>query len=257
MYFTNMSACSAEQWIRYNLRSDPPFRIGAIFISATSKRGKCFRVRRTSRSVLINSDVDVAMDASDLFSGADNTSFQPALGSNFCIRPQNCVFQNRICADAAVSSHDCAAAQLRARIDNRAIRYALGPFARFDETRFPIFSQNCAVHFEIFRTRRDVEPFSVVHHHAADSGALAYPIADDWNKRDLFARRNPLENRRVPNGDIGEINISSDAVAIADVHDTLIAQSHSGSQTGVTQSERHVVSATVMFVDQGLEIEVG
>ena len=63
------------------------------------------------------------MDASDLFSGADNTGLQPALGSNFCIRPQNCVFQNCIRADAAVSSHDCAAAQLRARIDDRAARY--------------------------------------------------------------------------------------------------------------------------------------
>ena len=82
-------------------------------------------------------------------------------------------------------------------------------------------------------------------------------IFNNWNKRDLFARRNPLENRRVPNGDIGEINISSDAVAAADVHDTLIAQSHNGSQTGVTQSERHVVSATEMFVDQRLEIDVG
>src|SRR5438067_11055222 len=100
------------------------------------------------------------MDASDLFSGADNTSLQPALASNFCIRPQNWVFQNRICADAAVSSHDCAAAQLRARIDNRAIRYALAPFAPFDETRSPIFSQTCAVLFELFRARRYLEPSS-------------------------------------------------------------------------------------------------
>ena len=70
-------------------------------------------------------------------------------------------------------------------------------------------------------------------------------------------RRNPLENRRVPNRDIGKIKISRDAVAVADVHDTLIAQSHGRSQTGVTQSERHVVSATEMFVDQRLEFDVG
>ena len=80
---------------------------------------------------------------------------------------------------------------------------------------------------EIFFARPDVEPFSVVHYHAADSGALAYPIPNDRNKRDLFVRRNPLENRRVPNRDIGKIKISRDAVAVADVHDTVIAQSHS------------------------------
>ena len=36
------------------MRSDPPFWIGLIFISATSSSGKCFLVRRTRRSVLIN-----------------------------------------------------------------------------------------------------------------------------------------------------------------------------------------------------------
>src|SRR5262249_42752639 len=108
-----------------------------------------------------------------------------------------------------------------------------------------------------FGARRDVEPFSVVHYHAADSGALAYPIANDRNERDLFVRRNPLENRRVPNRDIGKIKISCDAVALADVHDPLIAQSHSGSQTGVTQSECYVVFPTEMFVDQRLKFDVG
>jgi hypothetical protein len=197
------------------------------------------------------------MDAGNLFSGADNTGLQPALGSNFCIRPQNCVFQDRFCADAAVSSYDCAATQLRARIDVRVVRYALRPFARFDETRFPVSPQDCPVDFEIFSPRRDVEPFSVVHYHAADSSALAYPIPDDGNKGDPFVWRNPLENRRVPNCDIGEIKISFDAVAVADVHDTLVAQSHSRSQTGVTQSERHVVATTEMFVNQRLELDVG
>src|SRR5262249_31439583 len=95
-------------------------------------------------------DVDVAMDASDLFSGADNTSLQAALGSNFCVRPQNCVVQNCLSADAAISSDNCAAAQLCARIDNRVASDALGPFVTLDEVRFPILSQYCAVHFEIF-----------------------------------------------------------------------------------------------------------
>src|SRR5246127_1750756 len=160
------------------------------------------------------------MEATHLFSGADNTGLQPALGSNFCIRPQNCVLQTRFRADAAVSSDDRTAAQLRARIDDRAARYALRPSAGFDEIRFPIVSQNGAVHFEIFSTRRDVEPFSVVHYHAADSGALAYPIPNDRNKRDLFVRRNSVENCRVPNRDVSEIKISRDAVTVADVHNT-------------------------------------
>ena len=170
------------------------------------------------------------MDASDLFSGADNTGLQPALGSNFCIRPQNCVFQDCIRADAAVSSHDCAAAQLRARIDDRAARFAFRPFARFDEIRFPIFSQDRAVHFEIFFARPDVEPFPVIHRNAADPSALIDPIPNDRNKRDLFVRRNPLENRRVPNRDIGKIEISLDPGSVADVYDSVIAQSHAAAK---------------------------
>ena len=143
----------------------------------------------------------------------------------------------------------CADKQLRARIHARAARNALGPFASFDEIRFPIFPQDYAVYFEIFSAGRDVEPFSVVHYQATESCALANPIRNDRNKGDLFVWRNPLENRRVPNRDIGEIQISHDAVAVADVHDTLVAQSHRGSQAGMTQSQRHVVSATEMFVN--------
>src|SRR3954454_12910216 len=181
-----------------------------------------------------NSDVDVAMDARDPFLGADNTSLQPTLGSNFCIRPQNCVFEHCIRSDAAVSSDDCAAAQLCGGINRGTARFALRPGTYFNEIWFPIVSQDRAVHLEIFSARPDVEPFSVVHCNAADFCALAYPIGDDRNKRDLFVRGNPLENRPVPNRDISKIKISREPVAIADVHDTLIAQSHSGSQAGVT-----------------------
>src|SRR5262245_12646225 len=197
----------------------------------------------------MNSDVNISMDASDLFSGADNTGLQAALGSNFCARPQNCVVKNRLSVNAAVSSDDCAAAQLCARIDNRAVSDALGPLVSFDEVRFPILPQYCAVHFEIFSARRHVEPFSVVHYHTANSSALANPICDDRNKRDFLIRRNPLKNRGVPNCDVGKIKISGDAVAVADVYDTLVAQSHRGSQTRITQGQRYVVSSTKMFVD--------
>ena len=82
------------------------------------------------------------------------------------------------------------------------------------------------MYFEIFSSRRDVEPLSIVNDHATDLSALADPVRNNRNERDLFVRRNPLENRRVPDGDVGEIQISRNAVAIGDVHDTAFAQTH-------------------------------
>src|SRR5438552_18380275 len=49
-------------------------------------------------------DVDVAMDAADLFLGADNTTMKLTLGSNLCTRPQNSVFEDRFRADPAMFS---------------------------------------------------------------------------------------------------------------------------------------------------------
>src|ERR1700686_379236 len=99
-----MSVCSGEQRTRLNFRSEPPFSIGAIFTLSTSKRGKYIRVRRRSRSVLMGSDVDVAMNALGFSAGADNTTEQLTSGSNLCTRPQNCVLQNRVLSDAAIFS---------------------------------------------------------------------------------------------------------------------------------------------------------
>src|SRR5215469_11693994 len=110
--------------------------------------------------------------------------------------------------------------------------------------------------FEIFSSRRDVEPFSSVNDHAADFSALADPIRNNRNERDLFVWRNPLENSRVPEGDIGEIKVSRDAVATGDVYNAVVAQRHSRSQTGVTQCERHIVAAIEMLVDQSSQIDV-
>ena len=90
-----------------------------------------------------------------------------------------------------------------------------------------MFVRNHAVDIEIFFARPDVEPIPVIQRNAADPSALVNPIRNDWNKRNLFVRRNPLENRRVPNRDICKIKISLDAVAVADVYDTVIAQSYS------------------------------
>ena len=73
----------------------------------------------------------------------------------------------------------------------------------------------------------------------------------------FLSRRDLLENRRIPNRDIREIKISRRAVAIRDVHDAVITQSHVRRQTCIAQCERHVVPATKMFVDQGLKVDVG
>src|SRR4029077_13297046 len=71
------------------------------------------------RSHGLDLDVDVTMDAAGLFFGADNTTLKLALGSDFCVRPQNCVFEDCVCADSTMLSDNRAAAQFSAGIDNR------------------------------------------------------------------------------------------------------------------------------------------
>ena len=50
------------------------------------------------------SDVDVAMGAADFSSGADNTTIKLTFGSNFCVGPQNSVFEECSCAYQAMFS---------------------------------------------------------------------------------------------------------------------------------------------------------
>ena len=52
------------------------------------------------------SDVDVAMDAADFSSVADNTTMKLTFGSNFCAGPQNSVFEHCVGADPAMFSDD-------------------------------------------------------------------------------------------------------------------------------------------------------
>src|SRR6266700_7395365 len=113
--------------------------IGAIFISATSKRGKCIRVRRTSRSVLIIRclDVDVAMEAAGLLLGADNTTLEVTFGSNFCARPQNCVFDDGVVAHAAIGADRKKSGQLRARSYDGTLCHTNRPLRLLDITGSP------------------------------------------------------------------------------------------------------------------------
>src|SRR5215831_4162047 len=112
------------------------------------------------------------------------------------------------------------------------------------------------MYIQILSARADIEPFSVVHHQAANLTTLAYPIGDNRNERDFLLRRNSRENGRIPNSNIGEIKISPHAIAIRDIYDAVIAQSDVRTQTCFAQCERDVVPTTEMFVDQGLKVDV-
>src|SRR6266566_7084519 len=99
------------------------------------------------------------MDAAGLFLGADNTTLQPTLGSNFCIGPQNCVLKDRGGANVTAPRDHRTTAQLRAMIDDRSFGYAFRPSAGFHIMRLPVLSDNHSMHIEIFSTRTDVEQF--------------------------------------------------------------------------------------------------
>src|SRR4051794_21340351 len=103
--------------------------------------------------------------------------------------------------------------------------------------RYPMFLQNRTMHVEILGARANVEPSSVVHHQAADLTTFAYPIRNNRNERNFLLRRDLLENRRIPNGDVREIKVSSCTVPIRDIHNAVIAQRHLRSQTCFTQCE--------------------
>ena len=58
-----------------------------------------------------------------------------------------------------------------------------------------------------------------VQNHAADFAALADPIAHDRDERDFFAGRDARKNLRVPDRDVGVIEIAGVPVAIPDIDD--------------------------------------
>ena len=57
------------------------------------------------------------MDAADLFLGADNTTMKLTFGSNLCVGPQNCVFEDGSFADQALFSDNRETGQLCAWIN--------------------------------------------------------------------------------------------------------------------------------------------
>src|SRR2546423_13760163 len=84
---------------------------------------------------------------------------------------------------------------------------------------------NRAMNFEIFSPRAEVKPLPILQNDAADSSALPDPISKNRNERDFLVRRNFLENRRIPNRDVGEVEFARDAVAVGNIDDAMFAES--------------------------------
>ncbi len=94
--------CTAMDSIKFPVRTSffdrPDFYL--IDIQTRKMHSRLSKKQRGSHK----SDVDVAMDAADLFSGADNTTMKLTFGSDFCLGPQNSVFEDCFRADAAMFS---------------------------------------------------------------------------------------------------------------------------------------------------------
>src|SRR6266545_7898212 len=127
------------------------------------------------------------MAAAGFFFGADNTTLKVTFGSNFCTRPQNCVFEHRFRSNAAIAPDDGAATQLRAWINNRCLVDRHSPVRIVHIVWLPPLAGNRAVHFEISSARSDVEPRPIIHHNATNFATLADPITDNRNERNFSA----------------------------------------------------------------------
>src|SRR5947209_10779743 len=94
------------------------------------------------------------MDAAGRFSGADNTTVKLTFGSNFCTRPQNCVFEDAFCTNPAVRPNHRTSANLCGRIDMRALRDRFGPVPRFHVSRSPMFARDRKKHTSELQSRQ-------------------------------------------------------------------------------------------------------
>src|ERR1700756_5657352 len=139
-----------------------------MLISSSSKRGKCIRVRRRRRSVVMGLDIEVAMGTAYFRLGADNTTSQRAFESNLCTGPQDCIFEDRLRSHPAILANCRAAKQLGARINLRAPGDALRPARHFHVTGPPALIRNLSVDLEILSSRTNVEPLPVIKNHAAN-----------------------------------------------------------------------------------------
>src|ERR1700731_1982858 len=112
------------------------------------------------------------------------------------------------------------------------------------------------MHFEIFGTRAEVEPFTLFKNKAANISTLRNPISENWNERDLLLRRNTREDRRAPHCDVGKIVFARNTVAIRNIDDPIFAKGDCRTQAGLAERESNIVTSIQMLIDQGLQTNV-
>src|SRR5437762_14182235 len=112
------------------------------------------------------------------------------------------------------------------------------PVGLFHVRGSPTLIRNRAMNIEIFAPRAEVKPLSFLQNDATDSSALPDPISKNRNERDLLVGRDLLENRRIPNRDVGEVEFARNAVAVVNIDDAMFAESDARTQSGVTKRKR-------------------
>jgi hypothetical protein len=76
---------------------------------------------------------------------------------------------------------------------------------------------------EILGARAEIPPAAFLRNDATDPAASADPFGEDWNKGDFRVCWNALENLRVPDRNVGVVEITRMSVAISDVDDSTVA----------------------------------
>src|SRR2546430_3459529 len=100
------------------------------------------------------------------------------------------------------------------------------PIRRFHKAGSPA-SGNDPMNIQILGAGTEVDPFPFFEDYGADFSALADPISQDRNEGDLILGRDPREDRRIPNRDVGKIQFARSAVAIRNIDPPIIASGDS------------------------------
>src|SRR6266850_7484432 len=196
------------------------------------------------------------MEAFHSFPGADNTSEQIASGSNLCSGPHNCVLHQRARPNLTFVAQDRVAANLGGRIDLRCSGNGEGPIRIRHVCGPPAALGDGFMDLQIFRAGADVEPLAIFHNNSADFAAVADPVNQDGNERDLLRHANPVENFRIPYGNIRIVVKPRLTRCLNDINDAPVLQDHARGQARFSQSQSDIISAPAMLVDQRSQIEI-
>ncbi len=137
--------------------------------------------------------------------GADNTVPKRCFGKQFVHPARRWCPPTAPPAQCALPPRPRRLRQLGIRRHFRARRHPRGPVRIAQIRRPPIFPGNRPMHLQVFRARTDVKPAVLVSDDAADPPACPDPFGQHRHKRNFLVRRNPLEDLRVPEGNIGKI----------------------------------------------------